>query len=215
MLIDLCREFRFRLHIVHLSTAHALPMLAAAKAEGLPLTVETCPHFLHCCRGRHPRRRNALQVRARPSAARANRDQLWDGTAIDGTHRPHRHRPLPLPAGPQTHAPARRRPPKPGEEPGRFDQAWGGIASLSTALSVVWTQAHARGFTLNQLAQWTSSAPAALAGLSSHSGSIAPGMNANLVAFDPDAHLTVTPEILHYRHKISPYMGERLRGVVR
>ena len=71
------------------------------------------------------------------------------------------------------------------------------------------------GCTLSQIARWTAATPAALAGLSAHTGAIAPGMDANLVAFDPDAHLTVTPEILHYRHKISPYLGQTLRGVVR
>jgi allantoinase len=101
-----------------------------------------------------------------------------------------------------------------GLEAGRFDQAWGGIASLSTALPVLWTEASARGFTRSDLARWTSSAPAELLGLSAQIGSIAPGHHANLVAFDPDAHLTITPDILHYRHKISPYMNESLRGVV-
>jgi len=212
-LIHLCREFRFRLHIVHLSTAQALPMLAAARAEGLPLTVETCPHFLHCCAEDIPD--GATLFKSAPAIrSRANREQLWgalqsgliDLIATD-------HSPCPpdlkrlrlLDVGP----------PKPGEEPGRFDQAWGGIASLSVAFSVIWTQAHTRGFTLSQIAQWTAAAPAALAGLSAHTGAIAPGMAANLVAFDPEAHFTVTPEVLHYRHKISPYMGQTLRGVVR
>jgi allantoinase len=218
LLIDLCRDAvhrgrPFRLHIVHLSTAKALPMLAAAKAEGLPLTVETCPHFLHCCAEEVPD--GATLFKSAPAIrSRANREQLWqalhsgliDLIATD-------HSPCPpdlkrmrlLDVGP----------PKPGEEPGRFDQAWGGIASLSTALSVVWTQAHARGCTLPQIARWMSTAPAALAGLSAHTGTIAPGMAANLVAFDPDSSFTVTPDVLHYRHKISPYMGQTLRGIVR
>ena len=157
LLLDLCREFRFRLHIVHLSTAKALPMIAAAKREGLPLTVETCPHFLHCCAEEIPD--GATLFKSAPAIrSRANREQLWqalhsgliDLIATD-------HSPCPpdlkrmrlLDVGP----------PKPGEEPGRFDQAWGGIASLSTALSVLWTQAHARGCTLNQIAQWTSTRP--------------------------------------------------------
>jgi len=103
----------------------------------------------------------------------------------------------------------------PGEEGGRFDQAWGGIASLSTAISVIWTEAQAHGCTLSQLAQWTSAAPARLAGLLGEVGAIEPGMHANIVAFDPDASFVVAPEMLHYRHRISPYMGETLRGVVR
>jgi len=98
---------------------------------------------------------------------------------------------------------------------GRFDLAWGGIASLSTALPVLWTNCAERGITLPQLAQWTSAAPAALAGLSSQVGSIEVGKHANFVAFDPEATFTVTPDVLHYRYPISPYMHTVLRGAVR
>jgi allantoinase len=103
----------------------------------------------------------------------------------------------------------------PGEEAGRFDEAWGGIPSLSTALSVLWTECAARGIPLGKLVEWVSSRPAKMAGVGSHVGAIAPGMHANLVAFDKDATFTLAPEHLHYRHPISPYMGETLRGVVR
>ena len=105
-------------------------------------------------------------------------------------------------------------PAAPGQQPGRFDLAWGGIPSLSTALSVLWTECTRRELTLSQLAHWTSAAPALLAGLATHVGSIEPGKHANLVAFDPDVRFTLTPDMLHYRHKISPYLGETLRGLV-
>jgi allantoinase len=104
---------------------------------------------------------------------------------------------------------------EPGEERGRFDEAWGGIASLSTALPVLWTECNARGTSLLQLTQWTSAAPSHLAGIGSLVGSIEPGKHANLVAFDTEAQYMVAADQLHYRHKISPYMGERLRGIVR
>ena len=97
---------------------------------------------------------------------------------------------------------------------GRFDLAWGGIASLSVALPVVWTGASRRGFTLDDIARWMSSAPAALAGLAPRAGSLAAGREANFVVFDPESEFTVTPERLHYRHPISPYLGETLHGVV-
>jgi allantoinase len=203
MLLDLCRQFRFRLHIVHLSTALALPMLAAAKAEGLPLTVETCPHYLHVSAEDIPDGATLFKC-APPIRSRANRDQLWAALA-EGT--------IDLIATDHSPCPPHMKN-STGDNAGRFDKAWGGIASLSTALSVVWTEASARGFTLSDLARWTSSAPAALLGLSAQIGSIAPGHHANLVAFDPDAPLTVAPDILHYRHKISPYMGEQLLGRV-
>jgi allantoinase len=103
----------------------------------------------------------------------------------------------------------------PGSEAGRFDEAWGGIPSLSTALSVLWTDFVMRGIPLAKLVEWVSRTPAKMAGLGAHVGSIAPGMHANLVAFDKETTFTLTPEHLHYRHPISPYMGETLRGVVR
>jgi allantoinase len=200
MLLDLCRRYRFRLHIVHLATAQAVEMLRAAKAEGLPLTVETCPHYLHL---------EAEQILdgatefkcAPPIRSHANREALWEALrtgVIDLVATDH----SPCP------------PTMKQREDGRFNIAWGGIASLSTALPVMWTEASARGFTLRDIARWMSGAPAALAGLRHRVGGIEPGRDANLVIFDPDADLLVTEGILHYRHKVSPYMGEHLLGHV-
>jgi len=208
LVIDLCRTYRFRLHIVHLATAQALPMIRAAKAEGLPLTVETCPHYLHGAAEEIPDGATLFKC-APPIRNAANRELLWkalqqgdiDLIATDHSPCPPHMKHLD--------------PTEPGQECGRFDEAWGGIASLSTALPVLWTECHRRGLTLSQLAQWTAEAPAQLAGLSTMVGSIEPGKHANLVAFDPETEFTVTPDHLHYRHKISPYMGEQLRGVVR
>ena len=101
------------------------------------------------------------------------------------------------------------------KEDGRFNAAWGGIASLSMALPVLWTEAQARGFALRDIARWMSGAPAALAGLRKTVGGIEPGRDANFVVFDPHAEFLVTEERLHHRHKVSPYVGERLRSVVR
>lgn len=201
LLLDLCRRFRFRLHIVHLATAQAVDMLRSAKAEGLPITVETCPHYLHLCAENIPNGRTEFKC-APPIRSRANREALWqalgsgliDLVATD-------HSPCP---------PAMKR-----AEDGRFNVAWGGIASLSTALPVMWTEAQARGFGLRDMARWMSGAPAALAGLRRQVGGIEVGRDANFIVFDPDAEFNVTAEVLHYRHRISPYLGERLRGVVR
>jgi allantoinase len=208
LLIELCRQYKFRLHIVHVSSAKALPMIAAAKREGLAITAETCPHYLHCAAEDIPDGATLFKC-APPIRSLANRELLWkalqDGTldliATD-------HSPCP-PSMKRLEATQQ------GEEVGRFDEAWGGIASLSTALSVVWTEAQQRGCSLSQVATWMSSAPARLAGLLGEVGAIEPGMHANLVAFDTDASFVVTPELLHYRHRISPYMGETLRGIVR
>ncbi len=217
MLLELSREAHdrgqpFHLHIVHLSTAKALPLIAAAKHEGLPVTAETCPHFLHLTAETIQQNPNGPTLCKSAPAIRsaANREELWQAL-IDGTLDliATDHSPCP-PHMKRMHADHV----SPGEALGRFDLAWGGIPSLSTAISVLWTECTRRELTLSQLSHWTSAAPARLAGLATHCGSIEPGKHANLVAFDPDAIFTLTPDMLHYRHKISPYVGEILRGKV-
>jgi allantoinase len=208
MLLDLCRTYEFRLHIVHLATAKALPMLAAAKREGLPVTVETCPHYLHCAAEEIADGATLFKC-APPIRSAANRDALWQGLH-DGT--------IDLIATDHSPCPPemkRLKATQLGEEPGRFDEAWGGIASLSVALSLLWTDCLRRGVSLARLVEWTSAAPARLAGLQAHVGSIEAGKHANFVAFDAAVSFKVAAEGLHYRHKISPYMGETLSGVVR
>jgi allantoinase len=216
MLLELCREYRFRLHIVHLSTSKALPLIAAAKREGLPITVESCPHFLHFAAEDIPD--GATLFKSAPAIrSAANREELWqalrdgliDLIATDHSPCPPSMKCLHRSQLSDIHAE------QPGAEPGRFDLARGGIPSLSTALSVLWTECTRRELSLSQLAEWTSAAPARLAGLSTHIGSIEPGKHANLVAFDPGASFTLTPDMLYYRRKISPYLGETLRGLVR
>ncbi len=208
MLLELCRGYRFRLHIVHLSTALALPMLAQAKREGLPVTVETCPHYLHCTAEGIADGETLFKC-APPLRSAANREALWAGL-LDGT--------IDLLA--TDHSPC---PPEMKHldassteyEAGRFDEAWGGIASLSTALRVMWTECVARGVELPHLVRWMSAAPAQLAGLSDGLGAIAPGKFANLVAFDTQVQQTLSPGQLFYRHPVSPYLGERLQGAIR
>jgi allantoinase len=100
-------------------------------------------------------------------------------------------------------------------EDGDFRTAWGGIASLSVALPVMWTEASKRGFTLRDMAKWMSDGPARLAGCYDRKGRIAAGYDADFVVFDPESEFEVTADRLHFRHKVSPYAGARLRGVVR
>ena len=200
MMIALCRQYRFKLHIVHLATAKALPDLRAARAEGLPITVETCPHYLHFAAEDIPDGATLLKC-APPIRSLANREQLWEALregVIDLIVTDH----SPCP-------PEMKR-----LEEGRFDQARGGIASLSVALSAVWTGASQRDFTLDDVARWMSSAPAALAGFSDRAGELAPGREASFVVFDPDALFVPTANDLHARHVISPYVGETLKGRV-
>jgi allantoinase len=201
LMIRLCREYRFRLHIVHLSTALALPELRAARAEGLPITVETCPHYLHFS-AEEIADGATLWKCAPPIRSSANREALWQALgAGDIDMIVTDHSPCP---------PEMKR-----LDEGRFDRAWGGIAGLSVALPVIYTECVQRGFELEKIVQWMSAAPAALAGLSSKAGALAPGREANFVVFDTEASFTVTPDKLHFRHAISPYVGETLRGVVK
>jgi allantoinase len=201
LMLALCKEFKFRLHIVHLATCHALPMLGAARAQGLPVTVETCPHYLHFA-AETIGDGATLSKCAPPIRGRENREQLWvalkegliDLVVTD-------HSPCP--------------PPMKRLVEGSFKTAWGGIPGLSVALPLMWTEASQRGFTLADIARLMSEGPARLAGCDSRKGRIAPGYDADLAVFDPEAEFLVTEEKLHYRHGISPYLGEKLRGVVK
>jgi allantoinase len=197
MLLGLCRKYRFALHIVHLSTALALEDLRAARAEGLPVTVETCPHYLHFAAEEIPAGATLFKC-APPIRSRSNQDALWNGLR-DGV--------IDLIA--TDHSPC-----PPAMKKGDFRQAWGGIASISVALSVIWTEMRKRGLPLKNLARWMSAQPAKLAGLDDRKGAIAAGYDADLVAFDPDAEFTLRAEDLHYRHAVSPYLGECLYGRV-
>ncbi|QHN04269.1 allantoinase AllB [Granulicella sp. WH15] len=200
LLLRLCRQYGFRLHIVHLSTALALPLLAAAKTEGLPVTVETCPHYLHFAAETIPDGAT-LHKCAPPIRSATNREQLWQGLA-DGT--------IDLIA--TDHSPC---PPEMKRlDTGRWDMAWGGIASLSVALPIIHTEARRRGFTLDHIARWLSAAPARLAGFETEVGSLLPGREASFTLFDPDTTHTITPEDLHFRHPVSPYVGETVTGKV-
>jgi allantoinase len=201
MMIELCRTYKFKLHIVHLSTARALAEIRAARTEGLPLTVETCPHYLYLAAEDIPDGAMLFKC-APPIRNAANREELWQGLReglIDLIATDH------SPCLPEMKRP----------DLGRFDLAWGGIAGLSVALPVVWTEASKRGFRLEDIARWMSSGPATLAGLANRAGALQAGRDANFVVFDPEAEFEVSAQNLHFRHPISPYVGERLRGAVR
>ncbi len=200
MLLELCRRYGFRLHIVHLATALALNELRAARQEGLPVTVETCPHYLHFA-AEEIQDGSTLLKCAPPIRGRNNREELWKAL---------REEDIDLVA--TDHSPC---PPELKRlEEGRFDQAWGGIASLSVALPVMWTGMRARDISLSDLVRVMAEKPAVLAQLSGRKGKIASGHDADLVIFDPEAETVVSREGLHTRHRISPYVGQRLRGNV-
>ncbi len=201
LMLSLCREYGFRLHIVHLSTSLALEELRAARAAGLPVSVETCPHYLHL-EAETIADGATLYKCAPPIREGANREQLWKGL---------RDRIIDLVVTDHSPCP----PAMKCLEQQSFRSAWGGIASLSMALPVLWTEAQQRGFTLTDIVRWMSREPARLAGCDAHKGQIAAGYDADFVVFDPEAEFIVTAERLHHRHPVSPYLGERLRGVVK
>jgi allantoinase len=200
LLIDLCREFGCHVHIVHLSSADSLPLLARARAQGLPLTVETCPHYLAFAAEEIPDGDPRYKC-APPIREGENRERLWEGLRsglIDTIGSDH------SPAPPELkHL-----------ETGDVWRAWGGIASLQLSLPIVWTEARRRGFTVADLARWMAREPARLVGISDKKGEIAPGRDADLVVFDPESNFTVDGTELHHRHKATPYQGQVLTGRV-
>ncbi len=201
LLVRLCREFRAKVHVVHLSAAGAAGLVAEAQKEGLPLTAETCPHYLALDAESVPDGRTEFKC-APPIREARNRAALWK--ALDaGT----------LSMIVSDHSPC---PPEmKALERGDFAAAWVGIASLQLALPVVWTEARARGFELGDLARWMAREPARLAGLGARKGRLAPGYDADIVVFDSDASFAVEPARLQHRHKLTPYAGRTLQGVVR
>jgi allantoinase len=198
LLIALCREFAVRVHVVHLATELALPLFRSARAEGLPLSVETCPHYLTFAAEEIADGDTWLKC-APPIRGRATREALWRGLAdgdIDLVASDHSPCPPSMQAG------------------GDFLQAWGGIASLELSLPVTWTGASARGIGLESIVEWMCARPARLAGLDGRKGSIAEGKDADLVVWDPAATFVVDERALRQRHKRTPYAGRELRGRV-
>lgn len=196
----LASEHGCRVHIVHVATAAALPVLLEARAGGARISAETCPHYLHFAASEIPD--GATQFKCAPPIRGADeREALWDGLLEGG---------LDLIAS--DHSPCVPEMKRAGT--GDFMDAWGGIASLEVALPVVWTGARRRGIGLDRVAGWMSAAPAGLAGLHDRKGSIAPGRDADLVVFRPDADTAVDPGSLHQKHPVTPYAGTRLDGRV-
>ena len=200
LLLRLGSEFDARIHIVHLSSTDAIPRIQKAKATGQPLSVETCPHYLTFSSEEVPE--GATQFKcAPPIRERDNREHLWDGLR-EGT----------IDMIATDHSPC---PPEmKRQETGDFLDAWGGIASLQLSLPAVWTEAKRRGFSLTHLAKWLCEAPARLAGLDHQKGAIAPGRDADLVIWNPEASFKVNPAQLHHRHKLTPYAESDLMGIV-
>jgi allantoinase len=198
--IEAARATRGHVHIAHLSSSDALPMIETARREGVPVTAESCPHYLALTAEEITDGQTAFKS-SPPIREAANRELLWNGLR-DGV----------LDMVVSDHSPCTPAMKELGG--GDFGAAWGGISSLQLGLPVIWTQARERGFSLSDVARWMAGQPAKLAGLPGK-GRIAPGYDADLCVFAPDESFVVDPTRLHHRHAVTPYAGRRLMGTVR
>ncbi len=200
LMIRLCEEFNCRTHIVHLSSANSIEQIVKAKQKGLPLTVETCQHYLYFSAEQIKDGQTQFKC-APPIREKENNEQLWQALK-DGI----------IDFVATDHSPA---PPAMKElESGNFMKAWGGISSIQFALPVLWTAAKKHDCTLTELAKWLCSNPAKLAGLENGKGRIEKGYDADLVVWDPEENFTVTEEMIYHKHKVTPYLGENLYGTI-
>ncbi len=200
IMIRLCRDTGCRVHIVHHSSSDALPMLLAARAEGLPITVETCPHYLTFTAEDIPDGATHFKC-CPPVREQENREKLWEAIA-DGT----------IDMVVSDHSPCT--PALKLRETGDFLDAWGGISALQFGLPAMWTGMKTRGFGIPDLSRLMSNSTARLAGLDSRKGKLVEGYDADIVIWNPEKAFKIEPEMIYHRHKLTPYSGMGLFGVV-
>jgi allantoinase len=199
LVVKLMKDFPVRVHIVHLSSASSLGMVHNARQRGLPITVETCPHYLTFAAEEIPD--GATEYKCAPPIREATeREALWEAL-VNGE----------IDQVASDHSPC---PPEMKETNGNFFAAWGGIASLQISLPAVWTGAQARGLGVEWVSRWMSHCTSVLAGYDTHKGRLVEGYDADIVVWDPDASFVVDPQHLFHRHKVTPYAGRELMGVV-
>ena len=196
LLLRVSEETGARIHIVHLSSANALETLHVARERKVRLSAETTPHYLHLEAEQIPPGRCEFKC-APPIREHANRERLWSGLEADL-----------IDMIVSDHSPC-----TPHLKGDGFMKAWGGIASVQFVLPIVWTEALKRGHVMTHLTKWLCEGPARLAGLRTK-GSIVQGNDADFVIWSPEGSFVVEPSIIEHRHKVTPYAGERLNGVV-
>jgi len=200
LLIQLSKEFDARIHIVHLSSADILAEIAQTRKDGYPISVETCPHYLHFS-SEHISDGDTRFKCAPPIWESDNKEKLWSGLEnglinfITSDHSPCTAELKNL-------------------EVGDFKKAWGGISSIQFTLPVIWTECKTRGYSMDQLINWMSKQPAKFIGKDQQKGQISPGFDADLVCWNPDEKYIIQKEAIHHKNKLTPYEGESLYGVV-
>ncbi|MEO5572144.1 MAG: allantoinase AllB [Bacteroidia bacterium] len=200
LMIDLCRETEAHVHIVHLSSANSNEQIKKAKQEGLPLTVETAPHYLFFNAEEIPDGATEYKC-APPIREKENNESLWNAL-LDGT----------IDFIATDHSPA---PPSMKKiELGNFKKAWGGIAGLQFSLPAIWTKAKDKNISTQQIAKWLCENPAKFIGLENTKGKIQKGFDADIVVWNPDKKFTVEENMIQHRHKITPHLNKELSGVV-
>ena len=201
MAIKLCEESDTPVHIVHLSSANMLDEIRKAKAKGLKLTVETCPQYLYFSSENIPNS-NTLFKCAPPIREQKNNDKLWEALK-DGT----------IDFIVTDHSPST--PDLKEIESGNLKKAWGGISNIQFSLPIIWTEAKKRGFSLEEVSKLMSLNVAKFIGVEQSKGLIEEGYDADFVVWNPIENFIVNAENIHFKHKISPYLGENLLGVVK
>ena len=201
LMLKLAAEYQHPTHIVHLSSSDCLENIRAAKKEGLPITVETCPHYIFFKAESIPNKDTRYKC-APPIREEANNILLWDAL-VDGT----------IDFIGSDHSPA---PPNIKElETGNLKKAWGGISGIQFTLSAIWTGGEVHGLTLKRLKEVLCEAPAKFIGKASQKGKIEVGYDADLVVWNPEERYKITTEIIEAKHKVSPYEGLNLKGKVK
>ncbi len=200
MLINLCREFDYHIHIVHLSSSDAIDLIRKAKDEGLKLTVETCPHYLFFSSGQISSKDTRFKCTP-PIRDNENKEKLWGAVKegiIDFIVSDH------SPCDPELKC----------LNEGNFTKAWGGISSLQLGLSIIWTEGSKRGFSISEVSKLMSTKTASFINMGHRKGKIERGFDADITIFDPSKRFRVEENNLFSKHKLTPYSGRELYGVI-
>lgn len=200
LLIKLSEEYSCHVHIVHVAAAESLSLISKAKKDGIKITAETCPHYLYFSTDDIPDNETIYKCTP-PIRDKKNQEKLWEGIE-NGT----------LDMIVSDHSPCT--PDLKEINSCNFEKAWGGISGLQFSLQVVWTEAEKRGITLERVSELMSANPAKLAGLEKTKGKIAIGYDADFAVFSPNKRYKVIEKNIQHKHKVTPYSGAELCGVI-